>query len=231
MEAAIPARALVKRVQPAVEPESSAALTPRRAQTRQALLDAAAALFAERGYHEVGVPDIVRAAGVSQGTFYQYFGHRRDVLVALAQLAHEAAAARSPIQHVKETADFAERLRAEIGAYLIESLRHRALAKVWHDASAYDQEIAGMTRRARAARADQLSAVIQSLDCASDLDADVAATAIVAMIEEFSYRWCVERGGPVRNADDLRSASHTLSKLVTRALGLDNGPRAANRRP
>src|SRR5215831_13698635 len=61
----------------AAAPESG-----RRAQTRQALMDAAETLFAERGYHETSVSDIVRAAGVSQGTFYQYFGHRRDVLMA-----------------------------------------------------------------------------------------------------------------------------------------------------
>jgi len=214
------ARAVAKRVPASVEPEPPAVMTSRRAQTRQALLDAAAALFAERGYHEVGVPDIVRAAGVSQGTFYQYFSHRRDVLVALARLAQEAAAARPPTQ----SADFGERLRAEIDGYLIESVRYTALAKVWHDAAAYDQDIASMMRRARAARADQLSAVIRSLDSSSGLDADVAATAIVAMIEEFTYRWFVEGDGPARNAADALSASRTLSELVMRALGLSSRP-------
>ena len=143
------ARAIAKRVPSSVEPAAPTTMTSRRAQTRQTLLDAAAALFAERGYHEVGVPDIVRAAGVSQGTFYQYFSHRRDVLVCLAQLAQEAAAARPPTQGV----DFGERLRSEIDAYLIESLRYTALAKVWHDAAAYDQDIASMMYGRRAPRA------------------------------------------------------------------------------
>ena len=99
-----------------------------------------------------------------------------------------------------------------------------ALAKVWHDAAAYDQDIASMMRQARAARADQLSAVIRSLDSSSGLDADVAATAIVAMIEEFTYRWFVEGDGPARNAADALSASRTLGELVMRALGLSSRP-------
>jgi AcrR family transcriptional regulator len=43
-------------------------LTSRGEQTRRALLQAASRLFAENGYHNTSVPDIVRAAGVGHGT-------------------------------------------------------------------------------------------------------------------------------------------------------------------
>ncbi len=49
------------------------------------MLDAANDLFAERGYEEVSVEDIARAAGVTRGLVHHYFGGRTEVYVALLQ--------------------------------------------------------------------------------------------------------------------------------------------------
>jgi len=48
------------------------------------LTSAAAALFAERGVANTAVSDIVREAGVAQGTFYLYFKTKDDVVLAVA---------------------------------------------------------------------------------------------------------------------------------------------------
>jgi AcrR family transcriptional regulator len=186
----------------------------RRAQTRQALMDAAETLFAERGYHETSVPDIVRTAGVSQGTFYQYFGHRRDVLMALARIAHDAAAERP----APRGGDFSMQVRADVSWYLSETVRYTNLAKIWHDAAAYDREIADMTRQAREARAAELATRIRRIETAKGLDPEVAGSAMVAMIEEFAYRWFVEGG---RGEDEVATAADTLGALITRSLGLE----------
>ena len=52
---------------------------------RDQILDAANALFAERGYDEVLIEDIARAAGVTRGLVHHYFGGRKDVYVALLE--------------------------------------------------------------------------------------------------------------------------------------------------
>ena len=49
------------------------------------MLDAANDLFAERGYEEVSVEDIARAAGVTRGLVHHYFGGRKEVYVALLE--------------------------------------------------------------------------------------------------------------------------------------------------
>ena len=54
-------------------------------QRRAQLLDAAGDLFAERGYEEVSVEDIARAAGVQRGLLHHYFGGRKDVYLALVE--------------------------------------------------------------------------------------------------------------------------------------------------
>ena len=54
-------------------------------QRRAQLLDAAGDLFAERGYEEVSVEDIARAADVQRGLVHHYFGGRKDVYLALVE--------------------------------------------------------------------------------------------------------------------------------------------------
>src|SRR3954468_19442104 len=54
-------------------------------QRRDQILDAANALFAERGYDEVTIEDIASAAGVTRGLVHHYFGGRKDVYIALLE--------------------------------------------------------------------------------------------------------------------------------------------------
>ena len=49
------------------------------------ILDAANALFAERGYDEVTVEDIASSAGVTRGLVHHYFGGRKEVYIALLE--------------------------------------------------------------------------------------------------------------------------------------------------
>ena len=51
-------------------------LTVQGQERKEQLLDRAAELFAERGYAETRVIDIVRAAGVAKGLFYWYFENK-----------------------------------------------------------------------------------------------------------------------------------------------------------
>jgi len=64
---------------------------------RDALIEAARVLFAERGYADVGTEEIVRAAGVTRGALYHHFGGKRDLFEAVyerveAELAQRIAA-------------------------------------------------------------------------------------------------------------------------------------------
>jgi AcrR family transcriptional regulator len=64
--------------------------------TRNALIEAARALFAERGYADVGTEEIVRAAGVTRGALYHHFDGKRELFEAVyerieAELAQRIA--------------------------------------------------------------------------------------------------------------------------------------------
>jgi AcrR family transcriptional regulator len=55
----------------------------RIAARRMQILDAAARVFAEKGFHRATTKEIADAADVSEGTIYNYFGGKREILSAI----------------------------------------------------------------------------------------------------------------------------------------------------
>jgi AcrR family transcriptional regulator len=66
----------------------------RRQQTRDVLLDAAAVVFAERGYEGASLEDIAERAGYSRGAIYKNFGGKEELFLAVNQRHNERALAR-----------------------------------------------------------------------------------------------------------------------------------------
>ena len=63
-------------------------MTPRtvdRTARRAELVSAASGVFAQNGVANTAVSDIVKAAGVAQGTFYLYFESKDDVVLAVVE--------------------------------------------------------------------------------------------------------------------------------------------------
>lgn len=50
---------------------------------RTQILMGASQVFAEKGYHQATTKEIAKAAGVSEGTIYNYFANKRELLVAM----------------------------------------------------------------------------------------------------------------------------------------------------
>ena len=57
----------------------------RRAATRRALLDAARTTFADKGYAEVTIEEVVRGAKMTRGALYHHFGDKRLLLRAVVE--------------------------------------------------------------------------------------------------------------------------------------------------
>lgn len=53
--------------------------------SRQAILDAAVREFSRKGYKETSVADIMNAADLGIGTFYNYFDSKADILMSLLE--------------------------------------------------------------------------------------------------------------------------------------------------
>jgi AcrR family transcriptional regulator len=63
------------------------------ASRREALLAAALALFHDRGYHDVGMDDIGRAAGITASSIYRHFPGKAELLAAVYHRAADQIAA------------------------------------------------------------------------------------------------------------------------------------------
>lgn len=84
----------------------------RRALAADRILDAAAALFAERGVVHTDMADIAAAAGCSRATLYRYFENRRVLQIAFVHretiriaghAAEQAAGIGDPVQRLVRT--------------------------------------------------------------------------------------------------------------------------------
>ncbi len=76
-----------------MEESSGWALTPKARRTRERILEAALALFAERGYEATTMRDVAREAGASLGLAYRYFASKEEFALALyMRLAEESEA-------------------------------------------------------------------------------------------------------------------------------------------
>ena len=83
----------------------------RRAETRALLLDAAADLFARKGFHAVSAEAVAAAAERTTGALYDHFGGKEGLLLALLEVWMEQTTADLSIE-LYEIADLDDRLAA-----------------------------------------------------------------------------------------------------------------------
>jgi AcrR family transcriptional regulator len=83
---------------------------------RNQILDAATKVFAEKGFHRTTTKEIARVAGVAEGTIYNYFANKSDLLIGLMTRLAEV-----------ETLDdeLAEALQGDVRDFFVAVFRHR----------------------------------------------------------------------------------------------------------
>jgi AcrR family transcriptional regulator len=90
--------------------------------TRAALVSAARALFAERGFAGVGTDEIARAAGVSRGALYHQFDGKLELFAAVFEQVEAEIAERIGAEvSVVETEDMVRALHIGVDAWLAAS--------------------------------------------------------------------------------------------------------------
>lgn len=114
--------------------------TARGARTRAKILKAAEEAFGSLGYHQAGVSDITRLAGVAQGTFYTYFASKEDTLRELVRDMGQKVRAHL----ASEIKDSDNRIEAEalgLRAFLKYVAANPSLYRVLQEAQFVDESI------------------------------------------------------------------------------------------
>jgi TetR/AcrR family fatty acid metabolism transcriptional regulator len=109
---------------------------------RAELVSAAAAVFAQRGVANTVVSDIVKQAGVAQGTFYLYFDSKDDAVLAVVESMAAAiiesmtvriGAVSSAVDKLLVLSDVLSEAGSEPEATELIDLMHRRENRVLHD--------------------------------------------------------------------------------------------------
>ncbi|WP_252441987.1 TetR/AcrR family transcriptional regulator [Pseudonocardia humida] len=106
-------------------------------QTRAQFLDAARAVFAERGFAEASVSEVVERAGSSVGSLYHHFGGKAELFTALWERYRDEqqAAAAAAVAEAKSggVSDPFELFEAGARAYMTAAWGNRDMVKVFYD--------------------------------------------------------------------------------------------------
>lgn len=176
------------------------------------LSDAGMRVFAERGYHESRVDDIVRAARTSHGTFYLYFANKEDLLRALAaDCAAELERLAEEIGPIGPDADGFSNLRGFLARFLTTYRRYGVVIRAWMEDQVSDREVDRLGVRAFTRIATALAARMDESGAAQAVDTTTSVAALMGLLERFSYA-LASRDLGFDDAAMLDSLAHLLHR-------------------
>jgi AcrR family transcriptional regulator len=156
--------------------------------TMRKLLDAAMTVFETRGYHAARVDDIVKVAKTSHGTFYLYFANKEDLFRTLtADVAEEMTLLSASLPPIGANDDGFRELRAWLQRFTDLYQHYGPVIRAWTEAETDDTDFGRIGTDVLNSFTTTLVARIDESKGATGLDAQVAALAMVAMIERFNY--------------------------------------------
>jgi AcrR family transcriptional regulator len=168
------------------EPVRGRDLRARGKRTLERLLEAGATVFEARGYHAARVDDIVKAANTSHGTFYLYFASKEDLFHALAlDVAEAMVALARELPVLAPGADGFLALRAWLERFHLLYARHAPMIRSWTEAEIVESEMGKIGGDLVVQFSREVA--VRLRHAAPDLDPDLAALALVAMIERSNY--------------------------------------------
>jgi AcrR family transcriptional regulator len=180
---------------------------------REQLLDAAARVFAQKGYAGTKIQDIVREAGLSTGAVYGRFGSKHELLRE-AVVRRTANVVRFGADGVERVADLIARLAGVHGAPLtdVEAVRLEAYVAARREAEVAEA-IADAHARWRAAVQPLVDAALADGTVAADVDPE----ALLYFLRTVHLGLLLQRGAAVVAPD--ADAWHALISRIVASFG------------
>ena len=173
------------------------------------LLDAGAAVFAERGYHAVRVDDVVKAARTSHGTFYLYFTNKEDLLRALAtECGLEMSALAETLGPVGLDDEGYAELREFLGRFFATYRRYGPVIRAWMEGHVEDRAVGALGVRSFTLIATALGRRMSEAGVAADA-AEISA--LMALLERFAY-FLVSRRLEFDGDETLDTVTHIVHR-------------------
>lgn len=166
--------------------------------TEENILQAAIELMSKKGYHRTTVADIVKAAGVAQGTFYLYFDSKKVMFKKLMDrfyslLENAIIAVDLNSETIKTSEDLGMQIRAAIRNVLVVYQENAVLARIFlREAMGLEPDFAelwdSIIERLAAVGANVMEQAIQR-GLLPPQNSQIVAHCVVGMIERVAYFW------------------------------------------
>ncbi len=124
---------------PARDPKDKSPRTERGRRTLRKLLDAAAAEFGDKGFHEASITGITARAGTALGTFYTYFHSKDEIFRALVSDMSDNVRLHAS-QSMKDQPTALERERAALLGFLQFARDHKEIYRIIDEAEFVDPD-------------------------------------------------------------------------------------------
>jgi AcrR family transcriptional regulator len=187
---------------------------------QSALVDSAAALFADPGFEHVTADEIAEHAGFGTGTFYNYFANKTQAFLVVAG-RHETAIAPTldtVAASLTDGADLHDVARAIISSVIAERQRVPWLRRTWLRLALTDPEVDAVQRRLDAEWDDALTGLIGAIigeRAAGGLalpPARALATTTRVLVDALADE--VVLAGTISAEDAAEAAATLISRLV-----------------
>lgn len=178
----------------------------RTRQSRDRLLKAALKIFARKGYASSSVSDIIKDAGVARGTFYLYFGSKRNafeqVLTSIIDEIEKLAPGPQEKNHFPSPEHLYQRIYTSVEAFIKLLYRNRAFARiVFTEATGldkgFDRQLEDHYSNHRRNIRKFLNGVRRS-GFARSFDVDITCEAIIGYVERCARTFISDNGNRVK---------------------------------
>jgi AcrR family transcriptional regulator len=179
------------REQPGTGQPVSRRTRPHRSETRRKVLDAAFAVFAQRGIAASSLTEVAAAAGLTKGAVYSNFDSKDDLVLALME-EHAAARIDASFAEFGEPGDTI----TAIGSVLVNAMRtdaawHRLLAEYFAMAHHDPRRQDALRQRRREIR-DTIARALQTVAAELDFDLPLPAAEFATVLLALSNGLAVE---------------------------------------
>lgn len=194
--------------------------TVRGRDTQARLEQAAREVIARKGFFKTTITDITSAAKRSPASFYHYFESKEDLLASLAEDFRSSAKSRA-VQALHPGQDLREIIEESVRAHWETYRDHLGVMVGVFQLAMINDEFA---QRWRDMCADAIDWVAQTVRMAqrkgygTDADPELVGSAIVAMLNHFTYVWLVAGGDVAGRELDDEAAIKTLTDTWYRSV-------------
>jgi TetR/AcrR family transcriptional regulator, mexJK operon transcriptional repressor len=185
---------------------------------RDALLQSALLLFAERGYEDTSIEEIAHRADVAVGGFYQHFASKRQiVLVLMDRLLEEASALTAQTDQVN-----LQDIQSIIAHFVRQGLQvdwsYAGAYRAWREAALKDRELRELNIRVERWLAGQLEMLLSGLLLFPGARADVD---VATLAWELCLLFLRLAETPIESSGEIDAVVESLTRLIYHGLFKD----------